>query len=254
MIFYLGGCPRPRERRRRDGKSGREGRQHVAGRTKAGRKQLQLCRRRRRNGIRYFIASPSSSFPLSLPLSLPFLSPACHTFFSATFSATFCPLESCSSLPIADRSSRLSSRLRPTIPFPPLLRLAMVATPHVALERGVLHEGVPADGAEVGPLARVLPEVHPQRLGQREPLAAVAALEGPLARVPPRVLPGRPPRREAPPAARRCPVRAGKGLHALVRPQVNHEVVSNSERRGALRAGCKDNTVYSQSMHTNSMY
>ena len=129
----------------------------------------------------------------------------------------------------------------------------MVATPHVALECGVLHEGVPADGAEVGPLARVLPEVHPQRLGQREPLAAVAALEGPLARVPPRVLPGRPPRREAPPAARRCPVRAGKGLHALVRPQVNHEVVSNSERRGALRAGCKDNTIYSHSMHTKSI-
>ena len=127
----------------------------------------------------------------------------------------------------------------------------MVATPHVALERGVLHEGVPADGAEVGPLARVLPEVHPQRLGQREPLVAVAALEGPLARVPPRVLPGRPPSREAPAAARR-PVRAGKGLHALVRPQVNHEVVSNSERRGALRAGCKERstTLYTHTVCT----
>ena len=85
----------------------------------------------------------------------------------------------------------------------------------------------------------MLPQVHPQRLGQREPLEAVAALERPLARVPPRVLRGRPLSGEAPSAPRsaRAPVGAGKGLHALVRPKVNHEVVSNAERRGTVRAG-----------------
>ena len=84
----------------------------------------------------------------------------------------------------------------------------------------------------------MLPQVHPQRLGQREPLEAVSALERPLARVPPRVLRGRPLSGEAPSAPRFPPVGAGKGLHALVRPKVNHEVVSNAERRGTVRAGC----------------
>ena len=98
-----------------------------------------------------------------------------------------------------------------------------------------------------------LQNVRLARANLNEAVIAVRTDIRPLAGVPPRVLPGRPPRREAPPAARRCPVRAGKGLHALVRPQVNHEVVSNSERRRALRAGCKDNTVYSHNMHTKSI-
>ena len=63
----------------------------------------------------------------------------------------------------------------------------------------------------------------------------MAALERPLARVPPRVLCGRSLRGEAPPAPLAL-VGAGEGLLALVRPEVNHKVVSNAERRGTVRA------------------
>ena len=115
----------------------------------------------------------------------------------------------------------------------PPSQLLAVAALHVAPERGVLHEGVAARGAQVGPLARVLPQVHAQRLGQREPPQALRALVRPLARVPPRVLRGRAPRGEAPPAAR---LRAAEGLDAAVRAQVHHQVVPHAEGRGALRA------------------
>ena len=186
--------------------------------------------------------APRSSFSLSLSLSRSSSAARDASFF---LSLSLSVLYFCLSIVSLHPSIHPQIHLVSPPPLPLLfllLCLLAVATLDVTLERGVLDEGVPADGAEVGPLARVLPEVHPQRLGQREPPEAVAALERPLARVPPRVLRGRPLRGEAPPAPRcsnRVPQGAGKGLHAsLVRPQVHHEVVADAERRGAVRAGC----------------
>ena len=77
------------------------------------------------------------------------LPPASHAFFSATFSATFCPLDplilflssSLARLPRLVIFLSYSPFLYSAAPLLLLLLLAM-ATPHVTLERGVLHEGL----------------------------------------------------------------------------------------------------------------
>ena len=106
----------------------------------------------------------------------------------------------------------------------------------VVPERGVLYEGLSAVGAQVRPLSRVLPEVHPQRLGQREPLAADAAAERPLAGVRALVLAQRPLRGVGAAAAR---VGAGVRLDGRVRAQVHDQVVAHGEGGGAARAGVR---------------
>ena len=53
----------------------------------------------------------------------------------------------------------------------------------VVPQRGILHKCFSAPRTEVGPLPRVLAEMHAQGLGQREPLAADVALERTLASV-----------------------------------------------------------------------
>jgi hypothetical protein len=103
----------------------------------------------------------------------------------------------------------------------------------VVLERGVLHKGGPAHRAQVRPLSRVLPEVNPKRLWQREPLSAVCALKGLLARVGSRVLRDGPLRRVAPSAVGQG---ADKVLDVLVRAKVHHEVVADAELGRAVRA------------------